>query len=206
MTESEEVFAFYHQLGVALAEWAAIEFSLEHLSGRCADGQLPSLGLAVGFRAIENFRSKVSYVDALIHHRYGRSRTRIAEWSGLHKRVLSASVQRNELVHRQPIRIGGAMPGKRIALVESGWSQRAMDGSSQDAANAITIKEVAHRASLFHCLFVELQNFDMKLCAVSGQPEAFPVPQARRPTMRDIEAQMRAALGRQQRPSRKSPP
>jgi hypothetical protein len=190
MTESEEVYAFFHQLGVALSQWANVELQLEFIAGLCSrEGR-------VGFRAIENFRSKAAYVDAILRHRHVKRAETVDAWIVLYKRVTAAASQRNELVHRTPFRVYGGKPGSRVSLIRMGhFEQDRLKGG-------ISIKDVAQLALEFRALALQLDHLCAHLQSPDiGTPLASPSQPARRLTMKEIEAQMREALGRQARPS-----
>lgn len=193
MTESEEVYAFYYHVGLAMAQWAHVETELEFISSACsAEG-------AVGFRAIENFRSKTAYVDALVRHKYAAAPERIDVWARLYKKVMGASFKRNEIVHKTPYRVVGAKPGSRIALMTLSPSEKA-----DRIGEGIDVKEMANRALEFAALYRQLWHFAGYLGAKVGSMSPTPPEQpTRRWTLRDIEARMREAHGRQPRPSRR---
>ena len=160
-----------------MAQWAYVETELEFISSAC------STAGAVGFKSIENFRSRTAYVDALVRHKYSAAADKIDAWSRLYKKVLAASAKRNEIVHKTPYRVVGARPGSRIALMipsrtNAGWIGEGID-----------VKELANRALEFGALRRQLWHFSGYLGAKPGSmsPTPHELP-TRRWTLRASQA------------------
>ena len=93
MTPGEEHLAFYHEIGLTIAQWAHIENSLFLIAAACVNKR-NTKGIASGFFSIENFRSKLAFVDALVKTKTSISPRRLAEWQAL--QIQCAQVQSRE--------------------------------------------------------------------------------------------------------------
>lgn len=204
MTEDEEVYAFYYELGVALTQWSSVEFALERIVMQCAaPNHEAGVLLAIGFRSIANWRSRAEYADRLVSHSYSGNPEILNAWKHALKSAQSVATLRNEIAHREPSRMGGAKPGERIALLEGGWALQKPRPNGFSRDELITIKDVVERGQKFSLVSFELVKLLVLISGSGVQLPASLAPQVHRPTMGQIEARMRAALGRQQRPSPK---
>src|SRR5579863_3753592 len=118
MNAQEEEYAFYHEIGFALQQWSAVEWALETIVVRCAHDGPAGMSLAIGFLAVDNFRTRLLFVDALFKHRFGRNRELADRWKRIHKRLGELSLKRNQIAHRRPVRLEGAPSGERFGLEE----------------------------------------------------------------------------------------
>jgi hypothetical protein len=193
MTEDEELYAFHFELGRALLAWAEVEYALaDTVMCTAKDGTTAHL-LGIGFWAIENLRSKLQYADAVLQVRLKNDAPLSARWTALHERIAAKSRMRNALVHGRAIRRQAAKPSERIELVNP--------ATMNDPPEALGIRELVQRGAEFHAVLNSLRNFHHALRELKEplpEPSSQPIP---RPSIRSIEARMRAALGRQPRPS-----
>lgn len=115
VTPSEEHVAFYMAIGRAVTQWAHIEHGLYHIASRIFGGD--ELGsLAFGFLSIENFRSKLAFVDRA----FGTAvffREFEVEWADLREHIRGLSSRRNEIAHGRVIIYADGKPGRRYAIV-----------------------------------------------------------------------------------------
>ena len=203
MTEQEEEYVFYHEIGFALQKWSILESMLLKMCACCGTTRGESACIAVGFTSIENFRSKLAYVDTYMQHWLGRNQALRNRWGDLHKRIYSASARRNEIAHRQPTKFKDEPSGKRIGLLEPGWYIKPITTSDpHEHRNPITIREIALRSIVFENLSIEIDGLCYVVRGLS-EPDTKSLLRAERPpTIRQIENRMREVHGRQPRPSR----
>lgn len=115
MTPNEEHTAFYMAIGRSVTQWAHIENGLYHIASRIFGGDTTG-ALAFGFFSIENFRSKLAFVDraygtAIFFHEFE------PEWIDLREHIKSLSSRRNEIAHGRVIIYPHNTPGRRYAIV-----------------------------------------------------------------------------------------
>jgi hypothetical protein len=161
ITPFEEQLLFYFNYGTAMNQWTYIEHALSQLA--CAGvGDPGRKSLAVGLYAIESFRSKLNYVDALLQHRFNGSAD-LATWARLMERAVKASARRNQLAHRSVVIYTGEKVGKQYALVD--WRQRSTPGNDEGTApkGAMGLREIVECWHLFSSLSIELEKLAAKL-------------------------------------------
>src|SRR6476620_7225309 len=140
MSPTEEQYAFFHELGAAIAQWALVESALQNVLVRCSKGNGgDAASMAIGFRTIENFRSKLAYVDAIVTARCFFEEAMLDRWAKLSAQISAAASKRNELVHRQAVLDPRGGVGKRIVLVEGGWYLKPRIDTGQETPNKINI-------------------------------------------------------------------
>lgn len=200
VTAEEEEYAFYHEVGATLMQWAFVESALMRVVIRCADGDgRTGALLAIGFRSIENFRSKIAYADKLITHHLFFEHVLLARWKANVKRLSSSGKRRNQIAHGQALQIPEGKPGQRIALFEPGWFLKATTAPYITGAK-LYIREIASINTEFVTLHQSLWNFYRVMV---GEPEQYPESreqEVHQPTIRSIEARMHAAIGRPPQP------
>ena len=108
--------------------------------------------MAIGFRTIENFRSKLAYVDAIVTARCFFEEAMLDRWAKLSAQISAAASKRNELVHRQAVLDPRGGVGKRIVLVEGGWYLKPRIDTGQETPNKINIRDLAQRGFQFRDL------------------------------------------------------
>ena len=196
MDINEETIAFYSELGRAITQWAHIEFALSRIVSACfhkGDERLP----ATGFLSIENFRSKLQYVDAIILSRV-QSRTKRAKWAVLMDRAGRLVTKRNRLAHSWVLNVLDAKAGRRIMLLPSRPTKKAR----QKYPGAICLRDVAAYRLEFFALWTALENFSGLLLGQEAQfPKSAEQPQ-RPPTIAQIRRQIYAFASHPPRPSR----
>lgn len=206
MTAEEEEYVFSHEIGAALLEWARVETALERVVACCSDDMATSERMAVGFRSIENFRSKLAYADAMVTHAKALRPAVMDRWKSLQERVVSLSSRRNELAHSEAQRLPQGESGKRFALLKGGWHLRPTGGSASIAdLDKIFLLDIVERRENFAALRCAIENFCSFVRGLQGPHPASAEQPARRRTIRYIEDRMRVAVGRQPRPSREKP-
>ena len=114
MTPSEEHVCFYSELGGAISQWAHVEIGLYWIALRAIDIKKSKI-IGPSFFAIENFRSKIAFVDAAFQAEFGDGKF-AEEWADLRDKIIALSTTRNHLVHYAVLVIPNAKPGRRYAL------------------------------------------------------------------------------------------
>ena len=207
MNQKEEEYAFNHEIGHALQNWAGVEAALEYLVAACSTTKGGGTDLCIGYRSIENLRAKLSYLNALFEHKYCTRPEFLKQWGKLHERINSLKTLRNRIAHGRPV-ITSPMPsGGRVRLKEPAFFDKSV-GQKTDLESyfkhGLGIVDIAEHANRFTALAVCLHNF---VCVLNAREKRFPESleqPPRPPTIRSIEARMREASGRRQRPSSKS--
>lgn len=81
LTVQEEEIAFYYEIGTAITTWAIVEVELCWLAATAFP--LRDRGrFAIGFFAIENFRSKLAFADRVFRAKYLNKH--LATWDKLY--------------------------------------------------------------------------------------------------------------------------
>ncbi len=205
MNPAEEQVAFYHQIGLAVTRWAFVEGALLTVAQFCVSHNEWET-ISAGYYSIENFRSKLAFVDSLVKHKHHIPK-RIQRWDQLQKKINACAKSRNALAHRSvmqfPENLGQA--GRRFALIDwPGYKKLARDQkiAGKPPSGALCIKDIAIISDEFHELVNGLTNFAISL---GGLPEHFPTAPSQSshpPSLRTIGNQIREAFGVQKKPSR----
>lgn len=178
MDTLEERTAFHFELGHGITQWAHVESALGVIAAHRFSK--PNYNLALtGFLSIENFRSKLQYVDAIVQQ-HGLPDDEKKNWATLKDRCLRVSKKRNNLAHKWVIENASGKSGRRLLLVGSLSALNPPKSRKKRYAGAIGLRDVAGYRSDFFALMAELANFDARL---SGRKEPFPkfLTQPRRP-------------------------
>lgn len=113
MTLEEERVVFYHTLGHAMGQWAFVEMGLTRVAVGATKPETHALSVA--FVSIENFRSKLAFVDNAMKEPQNLARYD-EDWRPLHDELKALSVKRNQLVHWQVVEYDRANQGRRVTL------------------------------------------------------------------------------------------
>jgi hypothetical protein len=181
MDFSEESLCFHYQLGLSVASWAGVESALAGVAFHAAGMNSRTQGqLLTGFYAIENFRSKLAFVDAVVIARI--SAARLKKWEALVQRTSNAAKARNRIAHGMVLERLEEREGRRIGLAR--WS----------GASVICVRDLVGYRLEFDALAVTLQNYS---ASVFGGTTPFPAsleqPQIT-PSLRILRDQLREAL------------
>jgi hypothetical protein len=203
LTPNEEQLAFYHQIGMAVTQWASVEFALYEIMTACF-GDKEQINLNVTFFSIENFRSKLQLIDNLISVKY-KTTPHYAEWLKILTRIEAASKGRNTLVHYWVLIYLMESPGRRWCLVPRLPNLRKPPPKRQQKmpAGALSVRDVSLLAQRFGMLSIELSNFAQVL---RGRPERLPISPESEPrpmTLPELRRLIRALSGHPQQSSRK---
>jgi hypothetical protein len=205
MRVGDEGVGFYAQLGLAITNWAVVEGALSNVAQVCMPFAERD-GMTLSFYAIDNFRSKLAFVHALIAYKNEDDETR-SHWLLLHAEATRLAKHRNTLAHRPVMGFEEEHnpPGRRWALVE--WQYREMwprDRTSRKVPpGSLCIRDIA----LIGLQFIELSNalrrFSGYVYSKKGPLPASFAPIERPPTIRELDNQIREALGQPPKPLRK---
>lgn len=89
MNINEERLAFHYSVGVMITQWASVEFSLAGIVGQLYDDSHRGAAI-VGFQSIENFRSRLQFVDASLKSQ-GPEFAFLSDWAKLTDRCQKAA-------------------------------------------------------------------------------------------------------------------
>jgi hypothetical protein len=192
----DEGVAFYHTIGQAVTRWAEIETTLFWIATRCfTDSDAGTLGKA--FYAIENFRSKLAFVDRAIRAAKLQSLTNtqrldcIKRWDGLAAQLQSLASDRNKIVHGHVIVYPHAKEGRRFAILPrhpQPQTKKQATPKPPSEAYGVTNIDLAHTRFQYvelrlMCLYSRL-NGDVSLLEAASQRE--PKPRSLAQIMRQI--------------------
>jgi hypothetical protein len=209
MSPELETIAFFHAAGKAIVQWSFVEKNLRDLLFHCMSATDRS-AIVGAYLSIENFRSKLKFCDNIISAKTAGT-PGATTWAGLQKKVGALSKARNAIVHGVVVGYPNGVPGRRLALedmppeVGSGINASRRGNPDRPPTGALCLRDLDGRRGEFLALANSLRNFSG---VVLGLPEPIPKSHelpARPMTIHKIEAQMRAALGAQPKPSRKKP-
>ena len=85
MDMNEERLAFYHEIGLAITQWAHVEFALAWIIATCFERQ-EAQRIIDGFLSIENVRAKLQYADTIVSGQE-LSASQKAKWAELVNRT-----------------------------------------------------------------------------------------------------------------------
>ena len=167
MNPNEETLAFYYELGLAITQWAAVEFALSAIVVNCFDTN--NIWPAVsGYQSIDNFRAKLQYVDAVVRTR-DLTPQESAKWAGLLDRCGAAAKNRNKLAHYWVLTDANEnRMGRRKKLLPRKPPKIAQRGDK--FPGAICLRDITGFRLEFSALMCALENFG---CALRGQEERF---------------------------------
>ena len=201
MDQNEERLAFYYEIGLAITQWAHVEFALAQIVSACFGKNDESLP-ATGFLSIDNFRSKLQYIDSIIAA-HVRSKTKRADWITLMERAGALVKKRNRLAHSWVLNSFEEKAGQRVMLLPSRpRSSRRTKGARQKFPGAVCVRDVAQYRLEFSALMISLENFAFRL---AGQKVHFPKSleqPSRPPTIAQIRREIYEYAQRPPRPSR----
>lgn len=189
---------FYYEIGLAVTHWAHVERAL--LEVIFATGMAGKNYEAMGhsFFAIQNFRSKLDFVEQVVVKSVRDARL-LKEWPSLRKRCEQAAKKRAEIAHGYvAMSPTGAEPGRRMVLME--WAPQSPPSKISPnpgipPSSAPGVKAIISYRSEFACLTYALENFASR---IGGQPERHPKSLEQPtdpPSIETIASQIHEALG-----------
>jgi len=174
MNINEEQLAFNAQMGLALQQFAHVEFALAEIVAEFFPNLTAKRNARIGFRAIENFRAKLQYVDSILAYQR-LPESRLSEWATLSQRAGAAARKRNKLAHFWVITDDKQSAGRRRMLIPTQpGSTRTKPKRGQKYPNAVCLRDIASYRLEFAALMRALENFQARL---GGQQEPFPKSQ-----------------------------
>ena len=192
MSPADEQRCFYVEVGFSITQWAHVEDSLRHAMLACFPPNQHN-ALSLGFFSIENFRSKLEFVDKVV----GRVLTgseHSAPWKKLVDRARSASVNRNKLAHMKVTIYPDAGPGRRYALEP--WIVKKEDiqrtRGLKPLPGALCLRDIVRTRHEFFALTISLVNFSSRL---RGEPEPHPKSSEQASIPPTLESIRREVLG-----------
>lgn len=181
MDISEESLCFHYQLGLCIASWSTVEMSLADVSKLAAGTNNRVVGqLLMGFHAIENFRSKLAYVDAIVQVRLSQNRHK-KNWDALVVRTENAAKNRNKLAHNSVIQCPNGVVGRRVGVA--------------GPKEFICVRDLVTKRMEFDALGYALVNYAAVVFGIGEKPfpESYEQPTTT-PSLRAIRSQIREAL------------
>lgn len=202
MNKDEEEWCFFHQIGYAMSMWALVEYQL-HVLAVLALAPKDRFVFYSAYTGIENFRSKVGFVDRAISKGIQNEELK-TDWEKLADRILTVSTKRNKLVHwgfvGYPV---SPKSGRRISLEPTYREIEPVQMRLEPPQDALCLLEINVLSQEFYQLFLGVSEFAHR---IAGKSENLILKSLVRPvcplTIRQLEDQMRVAFGRQPRPSR----
>lgn len=195
---NEEHLAFYYELGIAITQWASVEFSLSWLvsTGFTKGGWNAATS---GFMSIDNIRSKLAFVETVLTAD-PLSEYEAATWATLRDRTESASKKRNALAHGWVFNDLSMKPGRRVMILPR---RPAKGAARQKYPGAICLRDVVSYRLEFVALMRALENFHAYLIVrPSPYPESQEQPE-RPPILANLRREIYAYAQRPPRPSRR---
>ncbi len=203
MMPREEHFLFYYELGLALSQWAKLEMALCDVLVCCVSKQ-ERRKLSVGFYAIENFRSKLSFADDVLAETFDQNPL-LEKWSKIKSSIEKCAKKRNKVAHRNVVTYAASPPGRQIALVD--WQaeqftakakQRSFLSNRSPPEGALCLIDIVHIRYDFFGVMIELANLAAELSdtALPYPPESF--QQSKPPSFAEYREQMRALVSANQ--------
>jgi len=205
MTLDEEEVLFHYELGQCLTEWSWVERQMAQAALACMP-KTQHKAMLDGYFAIENFRSKMAFVDRIVCRKNPDPAAR-TRWTKVLARIKSASEERNKLAHRSFVMYPDGSGGRRTALVEwmvfmdAHWKREKPPKGNAPSGSKCIVDLLAFQNEC-KAIYRSLINASREL---SGRqpPLSVAFEQVMGPkTVRDAERRFRVRTGRQPRPSK----
>lgn len=193
MTSAEERLAFFYNLGLATSQWSFIETGLYQIVAACMHPK-DSYAIAFGLFAVDNFRSKLAFSDAILIKKI-KDKGHLKEWTKLSERLKRTVTKRNRLAHDRAFFYADSDAGRRYALEH--WPSdkpKLYRNMPKPSDGALCVRDIVEIKQEFFYLIRALENFHAKLIGRQlPHPESDAQPN-RRQTIRAIRNQIREAL------------
>ncbi len=206
VTPREEQAAFYFEVGLAITQWARVEYDLYELTSRCFDkrSSMDYPAFYEAFFSIDNFRAKLKFADTIIVQAL-KGKDVGADWPLLHSRIAKASKVRNRLAHYPVLHFQDNPAGRNIAL-----TPRALDALSPGTGRigkkyptgALFLRDVVRSRLEFFALMISLSNFAHRVRGLPEQHSKSDEQPRDPPTTERIVSRLRATFSRPQKSSR----
>lgn len=186
LTPTEEHIAFYHEIGLAITQWSHIEHSLYQLAIH-AFGSDQGNTLAGGFFSIENFRSKLAFVERTFAG-IPSAKQHEQEWFAIRENVRSLSSRRNVLAHSRVIIYPNAKPGRRYAIVPLFFDKPKKKSKDQTPPpGSLCVRDICLIRARFFQAMMQLSSLEAR---ISGVEDVFAESAQREPKAQTL-AQLR---------------
>lgn len=191
-TPKPDQVLFFYQLGLATSQWSSVEQILGYVVAECfprAEAAMAMHGLA----AIENFRSKCDYAEAV----FQESRhidAHQAEFKSVINNVRASSRHRNKLAHWHTTYYTLADEIARRTVLVPWMLKDNRESRLSPPTEAIGIRDLEYIRLQFLDTFMRLISLLDKMRGHPEQTPAYPGLPIRPPSIRDLRARMRAAL------------
>lgn len=201
MTPSEEHIAFYMAIGRAVTQWAHVEHGLYHIASRIFGGDAMG-SLAFGFLSIENFRSKLAFVDRA----YGTAiffREFEADWADLRDHVRGLSSRRNEIAHGRVIIYPNSKVGRRYAIVPTFAPEpKKKQKVPSPPPGSLCVRDIDLAAMRFSRAALRLENLYYRIGGEEDPREEHAQQEPQAQTLAQLRHQIHAMLPQRGGPSR----
>lgn len=198
---NEEQLAFYFHIGLAITQWAHVEFALAWLVAWRLNSNDQPLNVA-GFLSIENLRTKLQYADTILSASI-QSDTSRADWATLRDRIGQLAKKRNRLAHSWVLTDGSSREGRqRMLLPTKPPPDNKPKTRGHKYHGAICLRDIVGFRLEFVALMCAIENYD---CRLAGRKERFPksLEQPKHPpTLAKIRREIYAYAQRPPKPSR----
>ncbi|MEQ1715724.1 MAG: hypothetical protein ABL907_07035 [Hyphomicrobium sp.] len=190
---NEEQMAFYWEIGLAITQWSHVEHGLYLIVFRAFENA-DKAQLSNGFFSIENFRSKLAFVDR-VFNASNHCDTFGQEWAAIAAEVRGLATRRNELAHSRVNIITGAPEGRRFAIVPLfGPEPGKKHGRNQPPPGSICLRDIDLTRLQFSRATARLWSLYLRM---GGEEDSFAEAAQREPkpqTLVQLKRQMHAML------------
>jgi hypothetical protein len=199
----EEEWCFFRELGDAVTRWALIEYQL-YVLAVVVLAPKDRFVFRAAYTGIENFRSKLAFVDRAIEKGLKDKKLR-EDWVTLCKRTANKNTQRNHLAHWTCISYPqSTVSGRSIALEPPFRKIEPRRNHAQPPTDAVCVRQIHMLNNEFWSLCCALANFAARVAGKPEDPLLKSLEQPKRPmTIASLRSQMRKALAIQPKPSRR---
>ncbi len=186
MTAFEESILFYYEIGHTITQWAHVETGILSLNLTAFHNDDRSLSV-LNYYSIENFRSKLQAVDAVLKHKY-QGTDHLRDWTSMHARATSLAQGRNRLAHRGVMVYPHGRAGKRYALVPWTYARPKFRtrGPSPPPPGSLFIRDIAALRLQFFALCVGLENLHHRILGLPEQIQKSLEQPANPPSLRQL--------------------
>jgi len=204
MTKEEEIVVFHYVLGVAIANFSAVENTILRLmSGSFPNERLNREAIAIGFFSLEGFRSRLILADAVISRKLGVAPKQLRDqWRPLHERARALSTQRNKLAHWGSAQYWHRRPGLRVVLAP--WIYKKTDKKTkkpQPPPGSLTIREIYRLSMSFLALAAALENYYARVSNTQERHAASDEQPGHPPTPEYLAGLIREVFSKKPQPS-----
>lgn len=201
MLPGEEHIAFYHAIGIAVTAWSHVENELFHVALGCFAPCKPEQ-VGSGFYAIENFRSKLAFVDRVFQATSAKKEF-LADWTILANHVQGLSSKRNALAHSRVIVFPEAPAGRRYAIMPNVFATpKKKTASHLPPVGSLCVRDVDLIAKQFFKASARLSNLYARMIKAEGMPEELVRQEAQALSLAQLRRQIYALSPRRDKLSR----